>query len=260
MNIRNNTILITGGGSGIGLALAKELLALNNTIIICGRNVETLEKAKKETPDLTIIPCDISAEDSVQLLVQEIRQKYPAFNILVNNAGLMKFWNIQKNDIDIVEQKKEILTNVFGTIQLTQSFVPHLLKQRNSAIVNISSALAFVPMPAAPIYNATKAAIHSYSIATREQLRNTTLKVFEALPGAVETQMAKNMEKIVGIENSGPKMTPEKLAQLIVKGLRYDTLEIRPGMANILYYVHRFLPALAQTMITKQSDNILKRL
>lgn len=259
MNIRNNTILITGGGSGIGLALAKELLKLNNTIIICGRNSETLENAKRETPGLHTLSCDVSNEDSVKLLVQKILQKYPTLNVLVNNAGLMRFWNVQRNDINISEQKKEILTNVFGTIQLTQSFIPHLLKQKTSAVVNISSALAFLPMSAAPIYNATKAAIHSYSISTRQQLRNTSIKVFEVLPGGVETQMAKSLEKIIGADG-GPTMTPEKLVQYIVKGLQKNSFEIRPGIANMLYYVHRFLPSFAQNMIMRQSENILKHL
>src|SRR6185437_6094506 len=157
-------------------------------------------------------------EEAVKMLVQEIQKNHDELNFLINNAGLMKFWNIQRDTTSINQQKAEILTNIFGTFQLTQSLVSHLLKKDHSAILNISSALAFVPMAAAPVYNATKAAIHSYSISIRQQLRHSSIKVFEVLPAGVKTQMATDMEKIVGIENNSPKMSPEKLAKLIVKG------------------------------------------
>jgi uncharacterized oxidoreductase len=260
VNITNNTILITGGGSGIGLALAVELLKYNNKVIISGRSVEKLQKAKNKYSALEIIQCDISKEDSVRKLVQEIHKNHDEFNFLVNNAGLMKFWNIQRATTSINQQKEEILTNIFGTFQLTQSLVPHLLKRDHSAILNISSALAFVPMAAAPVYNATKAAIHSYSVSIRQQLRRSSIKVFEVLPAAIDTQMATDMEKIVGMGNSDKKMAPEKLAGLIVSGIRNNNLEIRPGMANMLYYIHRFFPTLAQNMIRKQSEKILPKL
>lgn len=211
MDIGNNTVLITGGGSGIGFALAVELLKHNNKIIICGRNFEKLKQAKKTFPALEIIQTDISDEDSVNSLVEEVQKKHPALNFLINNAGVMKMWSIQKQNASIHEQKNEILTNVFGTVQVTQSLVPHLLNQSNSTILNVSSALAFVPMSAAPIYNATKAALHSYSISIRQQLRGTSIKVFEVLPAAIETQMAIDMEKITGLKDGGPRMSPEKL-------------------------------------------------
>lgn len=115
-------------------------------------------------------------------------------------------------------------------------------------------------MSAAPIYNAMKAAIHSYSISVRQQLQNTSVKIFEVLPAAIETQMATDMEKIIGIESNGPKMSPEKLAELTIKGLKNDTYEMRPGMANMLYHLHRFFPSLAQNVIRKQSEKILPKL
>ncbi|MFB9841393.1 SDR family oxidoreductase [Mucilaginibacter ginsenosidivorans] len=260
MDLSNNTILITGGGSGIGFTLAKKFIQLNNRVIICGRNLEKLKAAKQKYPSIEIIQCDVSDEHSVETLVQEILETHPNLNFLVNNAGIMKMWNIRRETTNIREQKKEILTNFFGTVQLTQSLIPHLLGQKNSAVLNVSSGLAFVPMSAAPIYNATKAAIHSYSISIRQQLQNTAIKIFEVLPAAIETQMATDMEKIIGIENSGPKMSPEKLAELTIKGIKNDTYEIRPGMANMLYHLHRFTPSLAQNMIRKQSEKILLKL
>lgn len=260
MNLSGNTILITGGGSGIGLALAKVFIQLNNRVIICGRNLEKLKTAKQKFPSVEIIQCDVSDENSVETLVREIQENYPDLNFLVNNAGIMKMWNIQHETTNIQEQKAEILINFFGTVQLTQSLIPQLLKQKKSFVLNVSSALAFAPMSAAPIYNAMKAAIHSYSISVRQQLQNTSIKIFEVLPAAIETQMAADMEKIIGIEDSGPKMSPEKLAALIIRGLKNNAYEMRPGMANLLYHLHRFFPLLAQNMIRKQSDKILSKL
>jgi uncharacterized oxidoreductase len=260
MNLSNNTILITGGGSGIGFALAKEFLKHGNKIIISGRNIEKLKIARVNFPELEIIQCDISDEDSVKALVEEINKKYPDLNFLINNAGIMRIWNIQKETASIKEQKQEILTNLFGTIQLTQSLIPHLLKRKNGIILNVSSALAFVPISAAPVYNATKAALHSYSISIRQQLQGTNVKIFELLPGAIETAMANDIEKSLDIENGNPKMSPEKLARLTLKGLKNDTYEIRPGMANTLYIMNRMFPALAEKMLQKQSKKMLGKL
>lgn len=238
----------------------KEFIQLNNRVVICGRNLEKLKAAKQKFPSIQIIQCDVSDEDSVAALVKEIRQKYSDLNFLINNAGVMRMWNIQKETTNINQQKQEILTNFFGTVQLTQSLIPHLLKQRNSVVLNVSSALAFVPMSAAPIYNATKAALHSYSISIRQQLQNTNIKVAELLPGAIETDMATEMEKSLGIESNSPKMTPEKLAMLAIKGLKNDAKEIRPGMANTLYFIHRVFPSLAEKMISSQSKRMLLKL
>ena len=259
MNLSNNTILITGGGSGIGLALAEQFLKHSNKVIITGRDIERLKNAKKNFPALEIIQSDISSEDSVITLVKEIKQKYSDLNFLINNAGIMRMWNIQKETTNIKEQKAEILTNVFGTIQLTQSLIPHLLNQKTSIILNVSSAVAYAPMSVMPVYCATKAALHSYSISIREQLQNTNIKVFELLPAGVDTEMAQEVERTLGI-NMGPKMAPDKLAILTLKGLKNDTYEIRPGMANMLYKMNRISPSLVKKMFAKESKKILIKL
>ena len=259
MNLSNNTILITGGGSGIGLALAKEFFQLNNRVIICGRNLEKLKSVKQQFPSIEIIQCDVSDENSVAALVQEIQQKHSSLNFLINNAGMMRMWNIQKETTNIKEQKTEILTNLFGTIQLTQLLIPHLSIQKSSFILNVSSALGYAPMSAMPVYCATKAALHSYSISIREQLQNTSIKVFELLPAGVDTEMAQEVEKNLGID-MGAKMAPDKLAILTLKGLANDTYEIRPGMANMLYKMNRIFPSLVKKMFAKESKKILIKL
>ncbi len=260
MNLSNNTILITGGGSGIGLALAKEFLQLNNKVIICGRNADRLQAAKKKLPSLEAIQCDVANEDSVLALLEKIHQKHPDLNFLINNAGVMKLWNVQKETTSTREQKEEVLINLFGTIQLTQLLIPSLLRQKKSFILNVSSALGEVPMPVAPIYSSTKAALHTYSIAIRQQLQNTNISVFELLPAAIATDMAREIEKNIGMTSSNPKMTPEKLEILTIRGLKNDTPEIRPGIANVLHVIHRFFPSLAQKMISSQSKKMLLKL
>jgi len=260
MNLSNNTILITGGGSGIGLALAVELLNYNNKIIIAGRNIEKLQLAQTNHPKLEILQVDISDEASVKKLTYEVLEKYPDLNFLINNAGVINLWNIKTKKVSISGQKAELLTNVFGTIQLTQSLIPFLLNKKNATILNVSSALAFVPMASAPVYSATKAALHSYTISLRQQLQGTNVSVFEVLPAAINTDMAKHIEKSAGIEASGQGMLPEKLAVLIVSGLKKNNFEIRPGMANILYHLHRFFPTLAQKMLAKQAQKMLANL
>ena len=123
----------------------------------------------------------------------------------------MKMWNIQHETTNTQEQKAEILTNLFGAVQLTQSLIPHLLKQTNSFVLNVSSALAYVPMSAAPIYSATKAALHSYSISIRQQLENTNVKIFELIPAAIETDMATEMEKSIGMKTDRSENDTRKI-------------------------------------------------
>lgn len=260
MNLSDNTILITGGGSGIGLALAKQFLQLDNRVIICGRDIEKLNSARKIFPSLEIIQCDISDESSVNELGKVIQQKYSGLDFLINNAGIMRTWNIQNKIINIKEYKEELFTNVFGTIQLTQSLIPQLTKQNESAILNVSSALAYAPISSMPVYCASKAALHSYTISLREQLNDTSIQVFELLPAGIDTEMSREVEKRLGLEGGMPKMSPDKLATLTIKGLKRDTHEIRPGMAGILYAMNRFFPAQVNRMMAKESKKILTKL
>mgnify|MGYP000417128507 CR=1 FL=1 len=251
MNISNNTILITGGSMGIGLALAEELLQQNNTVIICARNQKKLDSAQKKNPNLHTVTCDVSDEHSVSNMVDNLLKDHPTLNILINNAGMMHLHDVVNNSLALEHQKNEILTNIFGVISLCDKLLPHLIKQKNAAIVNVTSGLAYMPFMAAPVYTATKAAIHSYSLSIRAALKNTSVTVFEVLPPMVETEMSHGMD-MPGMK----KMLPNNLAKYTIKKMRKDTLEIKPGAASMMIKMYNWFP----WMINKMMDNMAPKL
>lgn len=252
MNLTNQTILITGGSAGIGLALATELLEKNNTVIICGRDGKKLAAAKQSNPKLHTLICDVADEVSVASMIAEVTQKHSALNVVINNAGLMHIHDVANNTLALAHQKNEILTNVFGVIALCDGLIPHLKKQKNSAIINISSGLAYMPFLAAPVYTATKAAVHSYSQSIRQALKGTSIKVIEALPPMVDTNMSK------GLEMEGmSKLSPEKLASIIIKNINKGKLEIRPGASAMMIPMYKLFPWMINAVMGKMAPKIL---
>ena len=174
MNLSGNTILITGGSSGIGLEMAKRFLAEKNKVIITGRNMEKLQKAKELLgDDVTVIQSDVSDFDSIKKLYDQVSKDFPDLNVLINNAGVMFTINVQDHSFSAEELTKEVDINLKGTIWMNDIFLPLLKKNKNSATVTVSSGLAFVPLPISPVYCSTKAALHSYTASLRVQLKNT---------------------------------------------------------------------------------------
>jgi uncharacterized oxidoreductase len=160
MKLTNNTILITGGGSGIGRGLAEALHALGNKVIIAGRRQKTLEETTDANPGMASVILDLDDPAAIQSFVEEVTELHPKLNVLINNAGIMRPENLKAPNVKDAEDI--ITTNLLGPIRLTGALVPHLQKQANAAIINVSSGLAFVPFPATPTYSATKAALHSH--------------------------------------------------------------------------------------------------
>jgi len=189
MKITGNTILITGGATGIGLALAEAFIREGNQVIICGRREKTLQEAKSNLPSLHVRVCDVSKESERESLFQWVTTNFPSFNLLINNAGIQKEVDFRKGAVDLSGDEDEIDINLKAPIHLSQMFIPRLLQQRESAIVNITSGLAFTPLAVVPIYCATKAGLHSFSQSLRHQLRNTSIKVFEIAPPIVDTEL-----------------------------------------------------------------------
>ncbi|QDP39015.1 SDR family oxidoreductase [Radiobacillus deserti] len=189
MNKSGNTVLITGGASGIGFALAERFLNDQNEVIIIGRKEEKLKEAKNKHPQLHTKVCDVAKEEERLALFEWVTVHYPDMNILVNNAGIQQRVNLQKMNEDWEAYQKEIQINVEGPIHLSSLFLQHLVKQEQAAIINVSSGLALMPGVWVPIYSATKAAIHSFTVSLRIQLEKSNIDVYEILPPAVNTDL-----------------------------------------------------------------------
>ncbi|HYL00532.1 MAG TPA: SDR family oxidoreductase [Steroidobacteraceae bacterium] len=186
MRITDNTILLTGGGSGIGLALAEEFSKLGNKVIVAARSARRLEAAARQ--GFERLSVDMSDPHSIETLARSAVEKFPALNVVIHNAGIMKNENLRTTNTAAIALET-VATNLTGPMLLTSALLPHLLKQTQAAIMTVSSGLAFVPLAMTPSYSATKAAIHSYTQSLRYQLRGTRIAVIELVPPYVQTEL-----------------------------------------------------------------------
>ncbi|MEJ8304007.1 SDR family oxidoreductase [Saccharibacillus sacchari] len=190
MKLTGNTILITGGGSGIGLAFAERFAKLGNTVIVCGRRKEILTEAQAKVPGLVTYVSDISTESGRIDLFSWATTNYPEINVLVNNAGIQQPLNLLKADtVNWSDVSREIPTNLDAPVHLSLMFAPFFAQKEASAILNVTSGLAFTPLAVAPLYSATKAALHSFTMSLRHQLSHTSIEVIEIAPPAVNTDL-----------------------------------------------------------------------
>ncbi|MGA2349086.1 MAG: SDR family oxidoreductase [Terracidiphilus sp.] len=187
MNLTGNTILITGGGSGIGRGLAVELHKLGNQVVIAGRRKQALEETTAANPGMKSLTLDIENPAAIRAFAAQVVADFPALNVLINNAGIMRGEDFLAQQSDLTDAEATVATNLLGPIRLTAALLPHLQKQPRATIVNVSSGLAFVPLALTPTYCATKAAIHSYTQSLRYQLRSTQIEVLELIPPYVAT-------------------------------------------------------------------------
>lgn len=192
MKRSGNTILVTGGGSGIGMALAHRLHDRGNDVIIAGRRQQALDEAAHGRPNIVTATVDIADPAAIISFAARLVAEHPALNVLLNNAGIMDFETLTTcRDLSVAE--RTIATNLLGPIRLTNALIDHLVGRGDGAIVNFTSGLGFVPMIDAPSYSATKAAIHSYTVSLREQLRGK-VEVIELAPPAVQTGLTPGQE------------------------------------------------------------------
>jgi uncharacterized oxidoreductase len=185
MSFTENTVLITGGTSGIGRALAEALQKKGNTVIIAGRRRHLLDEVTRADPGMQAVELNMDNASDIARVAAQLTRDYPALNTVIHNAGIMKPEDLKKGELETAEAV--IATNLLGPIRLTAALMPHLLKQPTGTIFTVSSGLAFVPLAFTPTYNATKAAIHSYTMSLRYQLRETNLRVREIIPPWVAT-------------------------------------------------------------------------
>jgi uncharacterized oxidoreductase len=225
MQVKENTILITGGSTGIGFALAESFVRIGNRVIICGRRAEKLEDAKRRLPALSVKQCDVSKVEDRKTLYAWIEEDFKELNVLVNNAGIQRRVDFNRGTDDLLKNEDEIEINLKAQIYLAAQFVPMLSKQKEAAIVNVSSGLGFVPLTIFPVYSATKAAIHSFTMSLRYQLRGTSVKVFEVIPPTVYDTELKGKP----IEKADWTVSSSEVAEAVVQGLEEDEYEIAMG-------------------------------
>jgi uncharacterized oxidoreductase len=189
MNLTGNTILITGGGSGIGRGLAEELQKLGNQVVIAGRRKHALDETTAANPGMKSIALDIESPAAIRAFAAQLTAEFPTLNVLINNAGIMRAEKLLSQPEHLADAEAIVTTNLLGPIRLTAALLPHLEKQSRATIVNVSSGLAFLPLALTPTYCATKAALHSYTQSLRYQLRATSIEVLELIPPYVATNL-----------------------------------------------------------------------
>ncbi len=227
MNFSNNTVLITGGASGIGLSLASHFVRNGSTVVVCGRDKDKLAAAKAKHPQITTYVCDLANSDDRVSMFKWISNEFPKLNVLINNAG------IQRRGLQLTEEQpwerlnEEITINLEAPIHLSMLFIPQLVKQANPAILNVTSVLAFVPLTMAPIYSATKAALHSFTLALRQQLidSDSPISVIEIIPPAVNTDLGGKGLHTFGVD-------VDEFTDAIVKQLERGQIEASYGSAT----------------------------
>ncbi|AEI46181.1 SDR family oxidoreductase [Paenibacillus mucilaginosus] len=189
MHLSGNTVLITGGASGIGLAFAERWIRAGSSVIAVGRREEKLREAKERLPELHTRVCDVTDEADRKALYDWAAAEFPQLNVLVNNAGIQQRVNLLNAPEAWGHYRQELTANLDAPIHLSMLFAPHLAKQDRPAIINVTSGLAFTPMAGAPIYSATKAALHSFTMSLRYQLAPAGIEVIEVAPPAVNTDL-----------------------------------------------------------------------
>jgi len=244
---QKEVVLITGGGSGIGMGLAQAFHARGATVIIAGRNLPSLQAVADKHPGMRIELTDVADAASVDALADRVSKEHSGLNVLVNNAGIQQLLDFSAEALpDAASIAREIDTNLKGLVHMSAAFLPLLRKQPSARLVQIGSGLGYVPLAAAPVYSATKAAVHSFTMSLRRQLAGGTVKVIEIIPPVVETGLHR------GQSRKPPSALPlDAFVKAAMAGLDADQEEIAVGLAKVLRVAHRLAPGLFMNIINK---------
>lgn len=235
--IKGNTILITGGGSGIGYELAQKL-CVHNKVLICGRSKEKLLSAQQKLPNIDIFPCDLARLEDCNLLLDWVKAYHPKCNILINNAAVAHRSCFEEDPDALQKAHEEFMTNILAPITLCKLFIPLLCANPNAKIFNISTGLIYAPRAIYPFYNATKAALHAFTQVLRIQMAKSAVKVIEVMLPVVDTPWHKDAVPKIAIP-------AEKAVDEMLKGWEKREDEIRVGKVWILYWLSRISPKFA---------------
>jgi uncharacterized oxidoreductase len=233
MKMQGNTILITGGGSGIGRGLAEAFHKLGNKVVIAGRREAVLKTTAAANPGMEFEALDTSNAESIQSAASRIVARFPELNVVVNNAGVQKVIDFAAGYDDSAAQE-EIQTNISGVLRMTAAFLPHLKTKVDAAIVNLSSGLAFVPMARFPVYSGTKAFVHSFCMSLRLQLKDTSVQVVELAPPWVKTDLDATHDARTVHEGMSP-MPLEAFIAAAMEELASGGDELKVAGAKFLY-------------------------
>jgi uncharacterized oxidoreductase len=251
MKLTGRTILITGGSAGIGLAFALKFLDLGNQVIVTGRRQAVLDEVKAKHPKLHIIKSDVANQAQIIALAARVKTDFPRLDVLMNNAGILVYKNLKTPATNLADLMTEMNVNVGGVIGMTSAFID-ILTANKGTVINVSSGLAFVPLPPAPIYSATKAAIHSYTQSLRFQLEETGVEVIEIMPPAVKTDMTAEL-----VEGGATVITTDELVKQSFASLKGGALEIRPGQSKQLALMRRIAPDFINRQLWKASKALV---
>jgi uncharacterized oxidoreductase len=223
MEFKANTVLITGGGSGIGFALAERFIQAGSSVIICGRREDKLKEAQSKYPQLHIRVCNVANPAERTALFTWVTETYPGLNMLINNAGIQQRILLQQKPA-WETLGEEVAINLEAPIHLSILFIPHLLQQERPAIINVTSGLSFVPLANVPVYCATKAALHSFTLSLRHKLAGTPITVVEIIPPAVDTDLGGK-----GLHTFGAPLN--EFTEAIVEQLKMESIEATYGLS-----------------------------
>src|SRR5437660_104438 len=251
MKLTGRTIVMTGGSAGIGLAFALKFVELGNEVIVTGRRQEVLDEVKTKHLKLHTIQSDVADSAQIAALAARVKANFPKLDVLMNNAGIMLYKNLKAPEADLGSLMAEVNINVGGVIGMTSAFID-ILTANQGTVINVSSGLAFVPLPAAPIYCATKAAIHSYTQSLRFQLEETGVEVIELMPPAVKTEMTAAFP-----EGEVTLITTEELVKQSFASLNAGAVEIRPGQTKQLALMRRLAPDFINRQLWKASKKLV---
>ena len=251
MKLTGRTILITGGSAGIGLAFALKFVELGNEVIVTGRRQAVLDQVKAKYPKLRTIQSDVADPAQIAALAARVKADFPKLDVLMNNAGIMVSRNLKAPAADLGGLMAEMNINVGGVIGMNSAFIDILTANRGT-VINVSSGLAFVPLPAAPIYSASKAAIHSYTQSLRFQLEETGVEVIELMPPAVKTDLTAELA-----EGGASLMTTDELVKQSFASLKAGALEIWPGQTKQLALLRRLAPNFINIQLWKASKKLV---